>query len=417
MRNLRIAGFRGMNNVINQKTLFVDEEGFTLPRVILNADAYDDRVLLKKTGYRQISNLPNVHSFCGASVLLCVSQGGLYRVEDNIKVCDIPDAPTSYVEVGGKIYLSNPYWTGIYDISKKEVVQWGIPLPPVPQIQLIEGNLPQGTYHVCYTYIGDNGLIGGNGEIRKVEFYGQSKGIQIINRPENTLCWITDTNTKIFYLADSDNITEPYRNIPLLSFSVIPPQPMSRIIHAFSRIWGIRDNRIDYSEPFVYEWFKENNNFEFEDELIMLASTRNSLYCGSLKSTWVLSGISPEKMTVLRVGEGVIRGSQGYGIFRFDDTELTLPYWLDKNGNFVVGNENNVLLNVTKGKLKLSVGLSSASVFRMVNNKPQIIMTLKKGTLTEEEAFVFRSGRIFVPDTLAIKAGGTLNIEQLEGGI
>ncbi len=84
------------------------------------------------------------------------------------------------------------------------------------------GGLPAGTYAVCYTNHKGNEMSG-NGPIATITL-SDVGGIQLLNRPENAIAWVTDANESIFSRVGAiNNITElPYAE-PLTSFLCSPP--------------------------------------------------------------------------------------------------------------------------------------------------------------------------------------------------
>lgn len=404
---MKIAGFRGLDNIRESASFLVDKAGIVTPRCILNADVSSDGRLKKRGGYTKLFSLSNPHSLSkNCSILLCIAGNKLCKLTKGgyTEICEVITDSMSYVELGNYIYLSCPAWTGKYNLITDSVEQWGVELPPIPSITLnSSGDLPPGRYAICYTQI-TNDLMGGNGGIGVFEFEGENKGVTLLNFSDSYRCWLTDTNGKDFYLADvqSNEIISPYYNVPLQSMFVIPPPKMSILAHAFGRIWGIQGATLYYSEAHAYDWFKQTNQFLLPGKLIMIAPTQTAIFVASKTNTWVLVGTDPQKMTMQRVGDGSITGCPTYGNFQQSGQEVptwrhksVLPIWLGPNG-FTVGNEHFQLTSLTEGRVNLTLGDRAAILQRNVDGQMQtlISMPVSEGILDD----VFLMKRPFMPE-------------------
>lgn len=402
---MRSTGFHGMNNLSESTSFLMDKTGFITPRLTLNADITIDKTLIKRSGYSKLYSLTNAHSLSkGCSILFCIANNKLCRLERSgyTEICDVkPSDSMSYVEVGNFIYISSSVWAGKYNLLTGEIEDWGITLPPSPSVSLTsDGNLPPGTYHLCYTKI-NAGLSSGNGNICTIVFEGESKGITLSNYSTSYLCWITDTDGKDFYLAEvaSNKITSQFYNIPLQSLFVIPPPKMSIVVYAFGRIWGIKNKDLYYSEPNAYEWFKEANRFSLPEKLIMIAPVQGAIFLASSQNTWVLVGTDPKKMKMERVGNGSIAGCPEYGDFQQSGQEIPtwrhksmLPIWISPKG-FTVGNEHFQLTNLTEDRIDFSRGTKAAVLQRMVGGQSQTLVTMPVDSGMFGD--IFESGKIF----------------------
>ena len=206
-------GFKGMSNLPEFAAKLLDKDRQISPQVVLNANVTDGGVLEARGGYRQTVALANCHSVAGEerglSVMLCVADGitwpqALYRVEGDqaTELCEVtgPQAQVNYAEIDNVIYVSNPHWQATYDLLAGTVSSWGVPLPPAPDIALVAGDLPPGTYFLCYTNVVGN-RHGGNGPLVKIKWEGGAQGILLRNLPTGALCWITQPNGKELFLA------------------------------------------------------------------------------------------------------------------------------------------------------------------------------------------------------------------------
>lgn len=385
-----------MDLIRETSAIAYDQDRVVTPKVILNADAHDDKTITKRGGKRRIIEMSDCHSVGGETKLFFVSNGYLYVLDSKLlELAYVGDYRTSYVEHGNKVYISNKSWCGVYDMNDKTIKKWGFDLPPAPKFKLIEGNLPAGVYHLCYTYFRD-GLIGGNGQISSV-YRDEPFGIELIDIPEDVICWITDTNTGDFYQA-SFKITEPYHNRPLPSFEVIKPKPMESIVQAFGRIWGIRDRKLVYSEPFVYEWFKEFNYFQFDDDIHMVAPYVNGLYVNSLNKTYLLEETDVAKMTMRVIGKGALKGSLTYGSINLEGINKSTPIWISKEG-VIIGIEGS-LINITESIIEFHSSNEGALVCRNMKGKKQMLISVDGGNKIID--YALRYGKIYIPKVTSI---------------
>jgi hypothetical protein len=394
---MKISKFKGMNNVKGA------EGDNREPSVILNSYVTPQGRVLKKTGHQSFATLSGAKNLFGGSVMLAVAGDRLYQIEGGLatELCLTPTHATdmSYVEVNSKIYMSCAGWTGIYDLIDNEIKEWGLAIPDVPIIGAVAGDLPPGTYSVCYTNTDSNGMTGGNSPIVKFTFENQSMGVSLINPPANTYVWMTDTNGGEFFLiGNTDNIstiTSPYNSLPLPSFGVIPPPKMTNIFLAFGRIWGISGKKLYYSEPSVFDWFKEANSFTFQDNLLMAGGLTEGIFVNSEDSTWALIGTNPGTAVVRRIGNGAVRGTLAYADFQVADTTYTdVPVWVNMDGIVALSNQFE-LMNLTSEKLDIPISNEGAGTTISERGIRQILMTLKiPKNMTTDLGAVFEEGRL-----------------------
>jgi hypothetical protein len=359
--------------------------------------------LTKRDGYEKKVSLSEAHSLWSGSVMLCVSGNYLYRIEGSklIQICKIAGSP-SYVEIDGLIYISSDFFTGIYNIATRTISDWGVSLPYIPGVAIDSGNMPPGRYCLCYTKIQADGQISGSGPITEIEWSGDYAGIKLLNRADDYLVWITDTNGTDLFLAtvESEIITEAHYNKPLPSLSCNVPPCMSFITYAFGRMWGLVDNTLYYSEPNSYGWWKESNSFPFTEKLNMLAPIQSGIYVSSEKTTWMLIGTDPNAMTLSVVGDGAVNGTLTY--------YNNIPAWMSERG-FVVGAGEFPLNYLTEDKLDIPNGITGASISRNVFGQSQILMSMPCSSDCAE-AQAFNIGKIFIPGPLKITGSSGIKI-------
>ena len=427
-------GFKGMNNLPDAPAKLLDRERQITPRIILNADVTDGGVLQARGGYVLTKALTNCHSIWGGSAMLIVADGvehptSLWSVEGKsaLELCEVtgPRAQVSYEEINNLVYASNPYWKGVYDLLAGTVRSWGISLPVAPEIALVAGNLPPGTYSLCYTNVTVDRL-GGNGPLVTIRWEGGQQGIQLKNLPTGALCWITQPNGQKLFLAPVSggvvSAQSPYMS-PLPSFMVQPPPGFTHFIYAFGRIWGARGKQVFYSDPGQYEWFRPANYLPFLEDVVLIAPTTSGLFINSLSNTWFLEGTDPAKMESRRTGNGAVPGTltmvsvpaniaggaQTSDLFA-QMSKMPTPVWMSPTG-FVVGTHGGNLTYLTENRMNIQPRTQGASLYRIVNGIPQVISSLHglpEGVDSLEEFFT--RGRIYIPAPVEIIGSGGIEV-------
>jgi len=412
---IKALGIKGMNNLPQTPGKLLDDNRFITPRIVLNADALDGGVVRKRKGFARLAYLANCHSLWAGSVMLCVADrypATLCRVEGSqaTPICEVPGpwAKLNYAEIDNLVYIGSHFWKGVYDLNKDAVRPWGLPLPPMPEISLVpEGDLPPGTYSLCYTTFEGNRL-GGSGSLARVAWEAGTMGIELKNLPDNALCWITHANGGDLFLAQvsGNRITGPPTIKKLSTLGVCPPPGMVHFIHAFGRIWGACGKKVYYSDPFQYEWFRASNFLPFLEEIVMVAAVTDGLFVNSSKSTWFMEGTEPAKMRLRRVGDGAVPGTLtlaqveggGYEISR-KLSQMPSPVWMGHNG-FVVGTNNGHLVRLSESRVKLLPREKGAATAWVREGIPQIIVSLSGAPAiaeSDQEMGEIRrnSGRLF----------------------
>lgn len=419
-------GFNGMSNVRRTVAYLLDELRRLTPQVVLNAEVHDDGVVKRRRGYRKIISLERVHSLWAGSIMLAVAQGVLYRIEGETalalgEVGGPPEAPMEYAEAQGRVFMSNGHWCGILDVQRNSLDSWGLPLPPAPDPALTDGNLPPGSYKVCYTYFREPDRISGNGPIAEIAWDGGKAGIKLRNLPSGALVWATQPNGSELFLASVDGgvISEAYYTQPLLSFGVTPPPPLKALALAHGRLWGAVGGKLYYSEEFHYEWFRPENFFPFPEEIVLVAPVNSGLFVNSLSSTWFVAGTVPGRMKAEKVGWGALPGAcatvlvegSGYEISRRFGRTPT-PAWATRTG-IVVGTHTGNLVHLTDGRLVIPPRSRGAALYLENGGQPLALFSLRgplRGGNPPEIQEINSRNRLYAPGPLQVRVGGGVEI-------
>lgn len=398
MAEIDIKGFSGANNT-NES--FYSKAGIASPRVILNADVDLSGDLIKRKGQTLFISLAGAHSLWACPLcMLCAANGILYRnvqgVAVNIGTITGPKHPLSYVEAEDKIYISNPYWQGVYDPIANSLASWGVPLPPGPMLLSGSGNLPAGTYHVTMTNV-TSGELSGNGPITDITLTAEG-GIQVLNRPAGALVWVTDADEGIFYLVgETSQIIDLPTVEPLPTFMCSPPPYLENLCYAFGRLWGSSGKDVYYSDEFNLGRFKLRSNvFRYDSPVTVIAKVPSGLFIGMEDKTKFLAGTEPSQMVESDAGAGSIKGTLAY-CNNLPDLGSTLgtpekgfvdvPVWVTAEG-IVAGNAAGKLYNLTKNKIKMGIPTQGASLYRNLEGVFQFMASFKSGSSGSGAGFI-----------------------------
>lgn len=411
---ISISRFTGMNNIRDKEGLFSDEETCT-PRITLNADCTSRGRLVKRSGSTKFVAMTDPHSLWSCDLaMLCASGGKLFRIKQGqaLEICSTSgtDAFLSYAEVNNKIYISCRDWQGVFDPADNSISGWGLSVPTQPTVVRVGGNLPAGTYSVCFTRFSGQD-VSGNGPITAIEVTGDS-GISVLNRDSDLIVWITDPNGSKFYMAGQTDLIAgpPQSSEPLPSFMCSPPPFMELITFAFGRIWGAKDNVLYYSEPFRPELFRQDfNSFRYDQNIVLISQVPTGIFVGCETETFFLRGIEPSQMSQNLAGSGAVPGTLAYcnNVPELGDilspgekVHVSVPVWLSQDG-IVIGNTSGRLFNLTHQKVKFVSGARGASMHRIKNGEFQYLTSFKQGSpgsgfgmADAATAEVIRNGRV-----------------------
>lgn len=407
-----------MSNLPGATAKLLDDERQISPEIILNADVTDGGRLNIRTGFKETKALTNCHSLWGGSVMFCVAEGvdvpqALFRIEGEQawELCEVtgPRALVNFVEIKGLIYVSNPHWKIVYDLLGGTLRSWGVSLPPAPQVNLVDGDMPPGTYFVAFTNV-EGGRLGGNGPLTKIAWEGESAGIQLLNMPPGAIVWVTHPNGgELFLAAVSGGVISALSPglQPLPTFMAAPPPGFSHFIAEHGRIWGARGKQLLFSDPNQYELFRDGNYLPFIEDLVLLAPVTGGIFANSRTSTWFLEGTDPAQMKLERVGDGAIPGTLtmaqmsgpsvggGYEISR-KLTQMPSPIWITRHG-VVVGTHTGHVVHLTEARVRINSRTQGAGLYRVQDGIPQVIMSLYGESWEPDETLlrIFEENKLF----------------------
>jgi len=360
--NIKAEGFKGMNDALVNA-----ERSMSIPSIILNANVGLDGNLEKRDGCKKIVDLPGAHSMWTDSNehIFCMAGGSLYRVVDGtdgkeaLVIIDTGqvDNPTSYLELSGVIYISNKLWAGALDPVANTCESWGTAVPEAPVlVPEAGGNLPAGVYSVCVTIPGAAGRTSGNSPMSQLTITEDGGKATISNLPDDGVVWMTDPNGGQVYknvpatTGVISNLSETSEPLPTIWGS--PPLPMSNITYAHGRVWGGRNDKVYFSEPYQPELFILSESFfDLKSEIGMIAKSNAGIFVGTKEETVFFSGTNPLEMSQRHVGGGVVPGTLCYAN-KLGDLGSNVPIWIGKDG-VIAGSMDGQTINLLKEKVKI----------------------------------------------------------------
>jgi len=162
---------------IDDAGIIVQRPGFILSKSLSITAAYST---LDDTGY-------------------VVSGGNLYRVQDDLSLIElVASSATSFCDYQQVLFTND----GLR-VEDDAVVNIKLPQPELPpDLSVISGELPTGTYNACYCYRSATGLESGSSPIASIELT-EAGGIAIapITAPSGytATVYMTDANGSVYY--------------------------------------------------------------------------------------------------------------------------------------------------------------------------------------------------------------------------
>ena len=199
--------------------------------------------------------------------------------------------------------------------------------------------------------------------------------------------WGSDQTDDLSGLADMATSEEAF---PL---HVRKAPYMENLCQHGGRIFGSTGKHLVFSDPFAFEWFRDENFLPFPEEILMVASTPVGLYVGATHTTWFLRGTNPGEMALSRVGTGVLAGSLQYG--SFEKFGQDIPLWVSKEG--IMAGVEGAVVPLTANKVRFDISGRAASAFRFRNGEPQYLagFPLPEASLGDAvTADVVRNGKL-----------------------
>lgn len=340
-------------------------------RVAENVDIDEAGKVSRREGYALVGHagLHSVYAHPEFALMLAVHAGQLVSFDVNETKTDVvalaaPDRPMSYDHTAGWVYYSNGIDSGRVDGDGNRE-EWAT-LPPLGTPTLTAyaaGGLAQGTYQIALTYLEASGRESGASLSEQVELV-EGQGVMLTQIPQPSDAAITAI--RVYATAANGTVMHAVYDMPvgLTQFLVgvhIPgktldtefhePLPAGHIVRIHNgRHFVARDKVLYWSEALHNgQGVLARNYLKFNERIDMVEGwgqgPESGLYIAAGTRTYYMGGAEPAKWTrkiahpvgavprsSLQVDQQILTG-EGSG---------TVPYWLDRDGQFVTGTQGGV---------------------------------------------------------------------------
>lgn len=311
-----------------------------------------------------------------------------YSLTSLVALAD-PAARISFHQVNESIYFSNGTDKGV--LQNGAVRTWGVAVPPMPAVTLIDGDMPAGTYQYAMTYGRSDGQESGATLAGVVEVPAGS-GLLFSTQPsaDPAVVWnkvyLTTANGDELYLAltyAGAEVSWGYTwdtselNLPLDTQFLQPPPAGQLVAYYRGRMFVAVGDTLYPSEPFAYELFDYRNYLQFDSPITLLApmedkerggtAQSSGFFVGTERSCGVLVGSAPSDFQyVAKTAYGAVLGAMDMvdGSV-FGDNSLgarPLPMWLTTQG-ICIGKPDMQIENLTRTKFGFAAGGQGAAIF------------------------------------------------------
>jgi hypothetical protein len=251
------------------------------------------------------------HSLWCDAICLCVQAGALKQINTDYSTTTLATGLTadyvSYQRVNDRVYWSNGTQNGVIVDGVNR--SWGMPIPNLPTVSAISGNLTAGTYQYSMTTLRD-GMESGAALAGTIELtVGQGLRFTFTG---NVSLYVTEPNgTTLFQCATSNTGTYDHiggaLSLPLDTQWCDQPPAGQCLTQYRGRIYIASGQFIYATTALGYELCDLRDYLSVDNSKItMLAGLENGLLVGTEKATYYLSGMSLAEFTTLPKGAAVI---------------------------------------------------------------------------------------------------------------
>jgi hypothetical protein len=379
-------------------------------RVAENIDLDDQGKISQRSGYSQVEALPDLHSLYAHKrfpFMLAVYNGQLVSFDATYaRVSRLAlisrTSRMSYDYDAGWVYFTNGFDSGrINDLGQVE--PWGLKAP-IGQPTLTTtpaGGLAAGTYQVAVTYLDGNGRESGSTLAAEVDL-ASGQGVALTNIPQPTEASVTRVRvymtsaggSQLRYVRDlavgmtTSSVGVHTPGTPLAT-QFCEPLPAGQIVRIYrGRMYVIRGRVLYWSEALNYgQGVLAANYLSFNDAGTLLegvhTDTNAGMYAAFGKRTYFFTGSEPDQwQKAVAHPHGAVVGSSTLadGAALDMDTTGDIPYWLDDNGQFVIGTPSGRVQPLHAERFVGPVNADyAATAFRESGGLRQLLTTVMGG--------------------------------------
>lgn len=400
-KQITFDGFLGMNNRADETSL--PEKQL---RRLVNMDVGTNGNLSQRSGY-ELVNAGQAHSLWsdGMGKAYFVRGGTLYAMGLDYAPAAVDsgfsDAPVSYCEVNGEVYLSDGNHTARID-AFGNLASWGIETPAGPPALTAQtaGGLDAGSYQIALTYLSASGEESGASETEVVDVV-QGGGIYLgeISQPTNpnvqrVRVYMSQANGDALYwnhdlaVGQTASFAKAGAGGKMLETQYAEPMPAGQIVRYFNgRLLVASANTLWYSNAYNYGLMQRATNFyQFPSNITLLEPVGTSgVYLSTTDRMMFLRG--QEATQFVQVMANPLPAVSGSGLTE-NGSNLGIPnangpvvVWMTTAG-WMLGAQDGMVTPLSADKLALPQYDSGATIFKESDGVRQLVSFMKGGDST-----------------------------------
>lgn len=316
----------------------------------IDVDIDDVGVLTQRFGSTQalsISNVTSAYETLNRESYI-VANSFLYKVLPDLSLIQIAPCTASQFTDFGKVLFTND---GLKVIDNN-AINIKIPSPVLPpDVTIVSGNLPAGTYNVCCCFVSTDGIEGGSSPSQTIELLDSSHGItiDIITPPVGfTVSYYqTEAGGSVYYDSNGLNLE------PFLILADSFPDNADCIAFHESRLWisaalEYGGSIIWFSDVNLYHVFNYAANYlMIPGAILAMESTANGLLVCTDSAIYLCDDISMQVIAEYGVVEGrPVQKAQDGQVFIFTKQGLCKAFPFE---------------NLTENKYSFPVGVTCST--------------------------------------------------------
>lgn len=401
---VKLGPWRGVNNVEDEASALYSpsKDSPAYLREAVNVDLDKTGWIRRRAGRTKLATMTNAHSLASiGGMLLCVDDGGLYRITPASTVADtridllqggVGIGRMSYAEAGGAVYWCNGEQSG--RIINGAAAHWGLEPPGAPTLLVSFGDLPAGRYLVAVTVEDDSGLESGARQVSAIELT-ETGGINVGGlSAEPNAAWLnlylSATNGQVLYWA---------ARVPMAMMSVIltqtpestdtldvlgfygPPAGARMVRFYRGRALVIAGTALYWSQPLAFHHFDLSRDVQlFAEPPLLLEPLSSGFYLAEGTRTYWVAGDDPEtwqprQVDDRRVAAGPALRIPGDKIPALQTSSLVLV-WATETGP-VAGLEGGQVVHLTEDAVAMDAHSLASISYREQDGLAQVLMQLR----------------------------------------